>query len=194
MLNKCGVSFNQEDHTYTLNGKILQGITGMIGRQLFPDKYTNIPKYILDKACANGSLVHETCELIDSLGVTSLIPECINYMKLKKEYDLNVLENEYLVTDREYFASAIDIVLADYSLADIKTTSKLDMEYLSWQLSIYAYLFEMQNPTLKVPHLYAIWIRKTERKFIEVKRIPIEVVKELLQCEINHKQFKRQRS
>ena len=38
-LVKSGVVFNEENHTYFLGDKQLSGITGMIKRQLFPDKY-----------------------------------------------------------------------------------------------------------------------------------------------------------
>ena len=38
-LVKSCVVFNEENHTYMLGEKQLQGVTGMIGRQLFPDKY-----------------------------------------------------------------------------------------------------------------------------------------------------------
>lgn len=35
-----------------LGEKQLQGVTGMIGRQLFPDKYKDIPDFVLKKAAA----------------------------------------------------------------------------------------------------------------------------------------------
>lgn len=38
------VAFNQEEHTYSLNGIALKGITGMIKSQLFPDMYKDIPQ------------------------------------------------------------------------------------------------------------------------------------------------------
>ena len=41
-LVKSSVVFNEENHTYMLGEKQLQGITGMISRQLFPDKYKDV--------------------------------------------------------------------------------------------------------------------------------------------------------
>ena len=41
-LVKSGVVFNEENHTYFLGDKQLSGITGMIKRQLFPDKYKSL--------------------------------------------------------------------------------------------------------------------------------------------------------
>ena len=61
----------------------------------------------------------------------------------------DALANEYTVSDEEYFASNIDCVWekeGEISLADIKTTYRIDKESLSWQLSIYAYLLRGRIP------------------------------------------------
>lgn len=192
-LKHSDVIFNQEEHTYTLNGKLLSGVTSLLNRQLFKDKYTGISEEMLAKAAERGSLIHETIEMLEAFDQTeSDIAEVQDYFRLKAEQGKQVEENEYLVSDDEYLASSIDIVFDDYSLADIKTTSKLDKEYVSWQLSIYAYLFELQNPTLKVGKLYAIWLPKAQygkSAFVEVERKPTEIVKALIDCDKRGEQF-----
>ena len=87
----------------------------------------------------------------------------------QQQNNFKVLENEFTVTDNENFATNIDLILEWYglTLCDIKTTSQLDTEYLSWQLSINAYLFEMQTG-IKVDRLMAYWTRSNE--FVEIKR------------------------
>ena len=187
------VVFNQEYHTYSLNGITLNGITGLIKSQLFPNLYKDIPQYILDKAAERGTMVHESIELFDA-GFEPKVstPELENYKRIKQENELTAITNEYIVTDKEHFASAIDLVLCkgeDIILADIKTTYTLDKEYVRWQLSIYAYLFELQNPDLKVSKLYALWLRDDKSEFAEVKRIEIDTIKGLLQCEIDGRKF-----
>ena len=90
------------------------------------------------------------------------------------------------------FASPIDIVTSDLYLCDIKTTYALDEDYCSWQLSIYAYLFEVQNPDLQVKGLRAIWLKGSTAKVVDVDRISIpEEVKKLLDCEIKGEQYQR---
>ena len=42
-LKESGVLFNEEEHSYLLDGKELSGITGMLQRQLFPDEFDGIP-------------------------------------------------------------------------------------------------------------------------------------------------------
>jgi hypothetical protein len=192
-LMESGVDFNQDAHTYTLDGKELQGITGMISRQLFPDKYSNVSQEVLNKAAERGSMVHEQIELYDA-GIIDKITndELSNYAGIKTANGLTTIANEYIVTDKEYFASAIDLVFerdGKIVLADIKTTYKLDEVYVMWQLSIYAYLFELQNPGLYVYELYGLWLRGKKSEFVPIKRISPETIKKLLEAEIAGEQF-----
>ena len=64
-LVKSSVVFSEENHTYFLGEKQLKGITGMISRQLFPNKYRDIPEYILKKAAEKGSRIHGQCQFAD---------------------------------------------------------------------------------------------------------------------------------
>lgn len=184
-LTKSSVVFNEEHHTYHLDGVELSGITGILSKHLFPNKYDSVPRFVLEKAAERGSYIHAACEFVDLFDVEHECIEAQNYLKLKEAHGLETIENEYLVSDNEYFASSIDVVFSDLSLADIKTTYHFDKEYVSWQLSIYAYLFELQNPDLKANRLYGIWLRGDKAELIEVERKPSDVIKQLLDCEIN---------
>ena len=191
-LVKCGVVFNEENHTYFLGDKELFGITGMIKRQLFPDKYKEIPQYILEKAAERGTRIHHDCEFADQTGFDPDSIEAQNYIMMRETAGYKPLANEYTVTDGEYFASNIDCVWVkdgSISLADIKTTYKPDVPYLTWQLSIYAYLFEHQNPSLKVDNLYGAWVHNEDFKLIPLERVPDAEVEKLLDCERNGKQY-----
>lgn len=193
MLNQSKVVFDAENHTYTLNGIQLKGITGVISRHIFPDKYSNVPKDVLKKAAERGSLIHSTCQIADDMGLDMDSTEAKGYLELKDKYNLQYEASEYLVSDERNFASCIDKVYKSsenlYSLGDIKTTYKLDKEYLMWQLSIYAFLFERQNPHAKADKLYGIWLRDNVHELIEVERIPDHIISELLQCEADGRTF-----
>lgn len=192
-LNKSQVIFNQDAHTYQLYGEFLSGITGVIERQLFPKKYDNIPKSILDNAAQRGSFIHEQIELADSLGVIPPCEEAKNYLSLIKKEKLAFEESEYLVSDNKNYASSIDKVFRKdektFHLGDIKTTYKLDKEYVRWQLSIYAYFFELQNVGAKVDRLFAIWLRNDKAEIVDVERIPDDIIINLLACDLNGTQF-----
>lgn len=193
-LQDSGVRFDQEQHRYFLGVAELSGITGFLKKRVFPNKYKDIPQWILDRAASNGTLIHESIELLDGgFPPAEMSDELKSYQRIKKENNLTTVANEYIVTDKEHFASGIDLVLTndkeEIILADIKTTSVLDKEYVSWQLSIYAYLFEMQNPSLKANKLFVIWLRGDKSEYAEVERIDTEIIKDLLQCEVDDRQF-----
>ena len=193
-LTKSQIIFDQQAHTYTTpDGVCLQGVTGMIERQLFPDKYSGVPEFVMKRAAERGSFVHEVCELVDDLGIEHESEEARNYQRLKEEHALRYEASEYLVSDNEHFASCIDKVYresdTEFSLGDIKTTYKLDKEYVRWQLSIYAYLFERQNPGCKAVRLFAVWLRGDKAELVEVERIPDEIILELLSAEIDGRKF-----
>lgn len=193
-LNNSGVLFNQEEHRYFLDGKELSGITGLLQKHIFPDKYKDIPTRVLNRAAERGTMVHESIELLDGgFEPAEYTPELLNYKRIKEDNNLDTISNEYIVTDKEHFASAIDLVIlgpsGDIALADIKTTSVLDKEYVRWQLSLYAYMFELQNPDLNVSKLYAVWLRGDKSELAEVERVDTVIVKDLLQCEVDGRDF-----
>lgn len=191
-LIKSSVVFDSENHTYTLNGKRLSGITSLLDRQLFKDKYSGIPEEILRKAAERGTFIHQCCELVDE-GFPSSCVESDNYLALKEKFKLNYEESEYLVSDNENYASCIDKVYRysdnTFFLGDIKTTYKLNKEFVQWQLSIYAYLFELQNPGAVVSSVFAIWLRGDTHQIVELDRIPIDRVKALLEADSKGLQF-----
>lgn len=188
-LNQSDVIYIEETHEYfTPYFKKLHGITGFINEQLFPGKLDGIPESVLSLATERGKRVHEECENIDNEGIEAESKQGENYLRLKSDFGLTHIASEYIVTDNEFIASPIDkVYLGRYSnsviLGDIKTTYKLDMLYLSWQLSIYAYFFQKQNPNLIVDHLLAIWLRGDDNDtIVPVERIPDKEIEIFLQC------------
>lgn len=188
-LNRSQVRFYGEPiHEYWIGDKQLRGISHLYGKHINPSKYKGVPESILQKAAERGTKIHEECRQLDMFGI-AISPEAIIYKQLKEQYNIRPLENEYLVSDNKEFATMIDMLDEELSLYDFKTTSFLDEESLSWQLSICAYLFEKQNPKLKVKKLYGIWLRNDKAKLIEVNRIETELIYNLLDCEITGKIF-----
>ena len=184
MLNKSRVEFNEEYHRYFLDRQELKGITGVISRYLFPHKYSNVPDSILNKAKDKGHEIHRACELYNIFPTVydDSLPELRQYVALLNENKITPIEAEYLVSNGETHATKIDMIDEQNNLYDIKTTYTLDKNYLSWQLSICAYLFELENPGVTAGKLYGIWLRETA-KLVEVQRIDSEIVKSLLEAD-----------
>lgn len=206
-LKPCSVVFNEEDHTYFLpeKDKYLSGITGMLERQLFPDTYAGIPEAIIKQAAAYGTEVHESIEDFDMNWENDGTQEVADYITLTTKQGLIHETSEYLITDNENYASMIDKVYrvddCTFDIGDIKTYGIMTSEKREkarWQLSVYAYLFELQNKKAKVRRIFILHIRNKAKKdgtfdhisdFIELKRIPSEIVKELLLTDSMGEQF-----
>ena len=110
MLRYSDIVFDPVGHTYTApDGRALQGITGMLQRQLFPDEYAGVDEETLKAAAERGSAIHAQVEFCDDFGTTfEDIPEVVNYQRLIKEGGYVPCESEYVVSDNEHFASPID--------------------------------------------------------------------------------------
>lgn len=179
-LPDCPVVFEPEHHTYNLNGKMLSGVTAIV-KWLFPDTYKGIPESVLNQAAEYGTLIHSKCELADSMGIADE-PIVQDYLRIIKDAGLQVAESEYLVSNLTDIASSIDKVFTDDSLGDIKTTSKVHEVNVTVQLSIYAYLYEMQTER-KANKLYLIWLPKPQygKPMVkELERIPADVCQHII--------------
>lgn len=180
-----GVMFDELTHSYFLGDKMLIGVTSLMRKHGLSPDYSGIPEATLSKAAARGTAIHSLLEDYDNGAV---VTEDDN-LKAYKKLNLKVISSEYLVSDLKTTATFIDKVFDDFSLGDIKTTSEVHEHSVAWQLSICAYLFEMQNPGLKVPAIYCIHIRNRKAKKIPLNRIPDSEVKMLLEAEENGKIF-----
>lgn len=175
-LVKSPVVFDSESHTYTLGDKMLHGVTSTLINRAFPNKYADVDPEVLKKAAEEGSKLHSEIEQVDFFGVKeSDSQRVMNYLKWKKDAGLTTIGNEYTVSDEQYYASQVDIVLVndkeEICLADIKTTYNLDRASVALQLSIYKRFFEMQNPSLRVSHLYAIWLPNRDETIAEMPEL-----------------------
>lgn len=188
------IKFAPETHEYLHIGEDFtttnySGVTSILSKVLFPDKYTDVDADVLARAAARGTRIHELCQDSDTRptdrreGDEQYAPEVANYELIKVSNDITMIANEYLVSRADWgIASQIDCVDSEGNLYDIKTTYRLDTEYVSWQLSFYAEMYEAQNPDLKAGRLYAIWLRGTESKLVEVPRKTPEQIEQVIKA------------
>ena len=192
-LVESGVVFDAASHTYHLGDKELFGITQTLVNRAFPNTYAGIPEDVLLKAAERGTNIHETIQFCEENGFTGQTPEWVSYAKMKADHDLHYITHEYIVTDRERYASAIDLVMQDSKgsiiLCDIKTTSVRHYENVTLQLSIYKRFFEAQNPHLKVDKLALVWLRGTESEYKELTPWADEILDQLFQADKANEAF-----
>lgn len=180
-LNLPKVTFIEESHQYFIGKKELKGVTGTLIKKAFPDTYKNIPESVLKKAAERGGLIHNTFETFCSIFDADIkqypnpTEELQAFHSMLVAYDLHYVASEYLVTDGENFASAIDGIFADNEgniyLVDYKTTATLHYDNVSLQLSLYAKWFEEQNPDLKVKEIVCMWFKNGQSKFQPLPRV-----------------------
>ncbi len=188
------VKFAPETHEYLLiredfSTNAYSGVTSILNKVLFPSKYKDVDADVLKRAAARGTRVHELCQATDTIptepqeGDDQYTPEETNYEIIKESNNITMIANEYLVSRDDWgVASQIDCVDTEGNLYDIKTTYKLDTEYVSWQLSFYAEMFEGQNPGRKAGKLFAVWLRGSECKLVEVPRKTPEQIEQVIKA------------
>ena len=178
------VSFEDITHSYLLDNEIyLIGVTSLMRKHGLSPNYDNIPPEVLQRAAERGSKVHQDIEDYCNVKEVVMTPSLKAYIGC----GIKAIANEYLVSDNEIVASSIDIVAdaggGKVNLIDIKTTSVLHLEPLSWQLSIYAFLFKFQNPDIEVAGLYGLHIKSGKAQLVQVPRKDDSEIIDLLFCE-----------
>lgn len=184
------IIFCEENHTYKSETRQYRGITGILNKYLFQDKYKDIPEAILEKAKQRGTTCHNQMEMwINGMPYDIQNEEVVKMQNLLDGRKFT--HSELLVSDYKNFATKIDAVEEsddDVILWDWKTTTILDKEYLSWQLSICAYFYEM-NFDKKVTQLMAGYITEKEVDIVPIVRIENEHVIALLDAAANDEDF-----
>ena len=140
--------------------KELSGITGMLQRQLFPDEFDGIPEHLIQGAADYGAGVHLSCEDFDKNWINDGTQEVIDYIQLCKDYGLVHECSEYTVTDGANWASKIDKV---YRVSE-DTFS----------------LGDIMKKDGSFDHI---------KEIIFVNRIPSDICKELLDCDLRGERF-----
>ena len=163
------LEFIESDHIYLKNGILVKSVTQIL-QLIFPDKYKNIDKRILNKKAMFGTRGHSIIEHLNLddaedvdktiLGIDNKDLEiCIReYVRLVKTFKITPLEQEIRVSYKYLYAGTLDMIAdidGKYSLCDIKFTAELDKEYLSWQLGMYALA-----KGVKFDKYYCIWLPK----------------------------------
>lgn len=173
-------------HKYLFGLEELTGVTTILEQVMFRDKYTGIDDAVLRNAADRGTAIHAAVQA-NMMGVDyELDPDLQPYeLDARVAWDawiadaerreMRAVAVEYLVSDCKEVASKIDVVRkvgdGKYAIADIKTTYQIDIEYVSWQLSVYKYLFEHQNPNSEVVEMQVFWYNRREKEW-QIREIP----------------------
>jgi len=175
-------------HTYLVDGVIVPSITQIL-KSKFGNKYSGIDKDTLTKASEKGTKVHEAIEKYCKIGEVEDMKEVKNFIFLQKQYKFEVLDNEVpiilFIDNKPVGAGRLDLVLKignEVGLGDIKRTSVLDKEYLTYQLNLYRIGYQQCYDT-EINFLKGLHLREDTRKFADIKikeDMSMKLVKEYL--------------
>ena len=181
------LEFDEDNHIYHIDGEKVDSVTQILKR-LFPSKYSDIPAEVLKRASERGTQIHKDIECYCN-GFDIGSDEVKDFKFLQKQYKFTPIETELPIIlnfGGKVFAGRIDLILEMnkvYVLADIKTTSTLDKEYLAYQLNLYR-LGVMQSYDYDIKELYGIHLRDGKRKLVKIPIIEedrlLESIKEVL--------------
>ena len=205
------LEFIEEQHIYLLDGVIIPSVSEIL-HFIYPDKYKSVPSNILNKKASYGSKLHLAIEMYEinlkemnheeALNTTIVALDLIylqetslkQYLKLKERYNIQVVEQEQMIHYKDIYAGRFDMIATiekERCLCDIKTTAELDKDYLSWQLSLYAYAYNCLNKDNHFNKLYAIWLPKKDLG--QLVEIDFKTEKEIQEVLEKFKEFKNEK-
>lgn len=179
------LEYDDANHTYLVDGVIVPSVTQLIGLK-FGNKYNHVRADVLECAANRGTIIHKQIERYCKGEEVETIKELHNFKFLMNYYNLKVVDNEIpIILSYNYkpvAAGRLDLVLEDrldLCLADIKTTSTLDKNYLAYQLNLYR-LGYMQSYGKDIKKLFGVHLKENTRKLVGIPIVE-EIVKELLE-------------
>ena len=137
------LTFDEKTHTYELDGKKLISVTQLMKKHGLIPNYDKVPKEMLHAKAERGTLIHEEIEAWIKKSEIGFTKETANFIQYTLNNNIEIKASE-LQLHNDIVAGTCDLILNDKGqnvIADIKTTYQLHKESVSWQLSIYLYLY-----------------------------------------------------
>ena len=179
------ILFKEDTHQYFSNDRELISTTQLMRKHGLAPDYSMVNIEVLNRKAQKGSYVHKEIELYIKNGDIGFTDELQLFINKLNELDRKVLYSEKLVCN-DIVAGTIDLVFEN-KIADIKNTYQLHKEPVSWQTSIYAYLYDKEHYNDYSCECW--WFNNGELKVVEIERKPIELIECLMNCERNGELF-----
>lgn len=136
------VDFSKGKHIYfSKENKSYISITTMLKELGISPSYESVDEETLKIAEDYGNTIHSDIENYCKFN-ESFTAEADKFIVWSKNNNINFVSSEYRVHNKE-FAGSIDLIYrqnTELVISDIKTTSQIHKESVSWQLSLYRYL------------------------------------------------------
>ena len=173
-VGKFIVEYFEDTHLYLVDGVIVPSITRLLKKH-FPVADT-IPQHVLENARKRGNRVHKEIEDYEHLeSIKEPSTELKNYVELKEKHKFEVIDVEKIVVlmkgDKVIACGRLDQLIeidGELAINDIKSTYKLNYEYLYHQTNLYR-IAHNQTYGTDIKKCYATHLKGNTAKF---KSIP----------------------
>lgn len=163
------IRFDEKEHKYFMGEKNYISVTQLMQKHGLSVDYSSVDQGILRKASEYGNKIHKEVEMCLKGESFPKSQEVKNLFKLFEKENVIAITSELIAyDDNAELAGTIDLIalVNDVeTLIDIKTTYAYHENYVSWQLSLYEFLYKKEVPKK------CLWLdkEKKEWKLIDVE-------------------------
>lgn len=177
------INFDKQNHIYQdENGNTLISVTQLMKKHGLAPNYDFVDADLLERKAKRGTLIHAEIEAYNKTLEVGFTEECAEYVA-HVEYNGIACDGTEELVHNDIIAGTVDLMLTEQDgtkvIADIKTTSTVHKDAVSWQLSIYAYLSQKHFDKAQVYH----FDKNGQLKVIDVPFKPTAEVERLIECE-----------
>ena len=204
------ITFDKAQHCYTVNGEIASiSVTQLLRKHKLAPSYNGVSESVLNAAAERGTDIHKDLEcLIKYADYSPMTTEGESFKKYIDEFIDSACAEQLLAYKYKsmWLCGTADIIgffkksEKGCFVADHKTTSTINREYVSWQVSILDYMLRQ----LKEPingnvikwkganeFLCFHYTKDGEMEVIKLNKIPDEEIERLLEAEYNGEIYER---
>lgn len=170
------LEFDEASHRYHIGEKELISVTRLMRKHGLAPDYSNVPTETLNRKAEFGRVVHKEIEEYLKEGKIGFTDELGEFIKWKDDNGIEYMQSEVQLHN-DIAAGTADLIYGD-TIADIKTTSAIHTDAVSWQLSIYNLLNGW-----KADKGMCIRFKDGKLKAVEIKLKDQAEVEKLMECE-----------
>ena len=109
------LEFIEESHTYLYEGVIIPSVSEIL-HFIFPNKYKDVDKEILNKKALYGSKVHEAIECLEQDKTLPKLDQnqefsLYQYKRLKDKFSIKVISQDQMINYNDDYAGRFDMIV-----------------------------------------------------------------------------------